>query len=131
MKLKKTTCFLALVLPVWASGGPYKETMKEACPNQWEMTEEAVPIVNSQYTLWPGGSDSGNDDRENVRANLSTSETIVTIAPATEEDLVDDPLTVASNCLKYRNYEVDYAVHEGFAPPYVDLTKGWIPAAAF
>ena len=149
MKSLKFLVLAVLAAPTSVSSGPYTAQMQNACPEGWEDTTREIPIVYpstqipwKQNTL-PNSVGSSNspafgivatgidlEDLGGVHNLLSPASIIATISPATQDDFVADPLTIASNCLMYRNLEVDTA---GYVAPVVveNLETGWIPAAIF
>ena len=102
-----------------------------ACPDGWELNTQVVPVLSATSEI-PWGIDT--DDQQIARSELGISsvEDTLDMSPVTLDDFVNDPLTVASHCLAYRNWVVDGT--EYFPEP--NLVKpnpavGWIPAAIF
>lgn len=112
-----------------ASSGPFEAQMKRVCPDDWQLTTKEVPVITSSLNPWGGA-----DDKNTVKEHLSRTELIKTLDKEviTSDDLVNDLLTVASECLVYRNFEVDG--HGPFIPPEEREPVeglGWLPAAIF
>lgn len=150
MKIKQIlVCSALLALPVMANSGSYTAQMKNACPGGWEETSSILPIVLSDTQIpWrklePPVSDTGFSrslliaplgidpaDINAVYNSLTPAAIIATISPATQQDLAGDPLTIASNCLLYRNFELDTATYVAPRAVAENLKTGWIPAAIF
>ena len=115
-------------MPMLATSGPYTAKMQSACPQAWEDTTKSIEVIYPSNDPWRL-SDNKLADQASVKSTLAPSDVLATIDPATQNDLVNDPLTIASNCLMYRNFEVD-TVNEKEPPAVpVNLQTGWIPAA--
>ncbi|MEM7357695.1 MAG: hypothetical protein AAF431_01165 [Pseudomonadota bacterium] len=109
-----------------AAAGPYTSKMNKACPNAWTLTDKPVPEVDPASNYWA----VGGDDKSEGRDHIDEADVIVTIddVPVTTDELIDDNLTVASECLVYRNLE--YQTYDYATPPSVpaNVTTGWMPA---
>lgn len=101
-----------------------------ACPDGWSLTDSVIPQIRPTTTPWG----EGTEDKSIAKSHLSGSNPVITINtdPVTNDDLVDDLLTVASECLRYRNMLVD---GEKYYPPSPsverDITVGFITASVF
>ncbi|MEM7360907.1 MAG: hypothetical protein AAF431_17585 [Pseudomonadota bacterium] len=109
--------------------GPYTASKDKACPDAWALTNKTIPVIASTTDPWGVAT----NDKDLARTHLSSVSPIETVKmlPVTDDDLVDDLLTVASECLVYRNYELDtwdYVPPEPITP---NTVTGWIPAAVF
>jgi len=112
--------------------GPHTANKNKACPDSWGLTDKVINVVQSTDNPW-GVVAGGVDDKAIAKTHLSKAKPIETIdkAPITSDDLVNDPLTVASECLLYRNFEVDtwdYVLPPPAAP---NPATGWIPAVIY
>ena len=110
--------------------GPYTAQKNRACPEGWEDTKVTVPVISDASAPW--GDESSGDKAAGLthitpRAQVNTIDDL----PVTPQDKVDDPLTVASECLVFRNMEVDASGHVASAPVTADPSLGWIPAAIY
>ncbi|MEM7357692.1 MAG: hypothetical protein AAF431_01150 [Pseudomonadota bacterium] len=98
------------------------------CPDGWADRSDEIPVVGSSGIPWGSGGQDESMARANLLANDPVVETVDSV-PVTIDDLVSDSLTVASECLKYRNMVVDDADYFPPAPPVVAKPEnGWIPA---
>jgi len=101
-----------------------------ACPDAWAFTDKAIPEIRSSTDPWGEGA----DDKTTAKTHLSGADPVITIDAdsVTNDDLVDDLLTVASECLLYRSMLVD---GEKYYPPSPAVErrkeKGFIPASVF
>ncbi len=105
----------------------YTPQVQVACPEAWEDTTKEIPVVWQNTDPWAGNA----TDKAAAQSYIANAKVIETIDPATTEALLSDALTIASECLKYRNFMVDTAT--GTTTPNVPLNTatGWIPAAIF
>jgi len=110
-----------LSCPFSVSAGPYTKSIISACPQSSQIEE------SREY--W----EVGTDDKSAAEEHLGWAKPIKTIdkspSSITAKDYVNDPLTVASECLLYRSLAVDTAAHvdsQDDVPP--NLTTGWMPA---
>lgn len=130
--LKKAVAgFMMLCFTELIEAGPHTQNMYRACPDGWSATNKALPVIWPTTNPWSDPA-TGLEDKQIAQTHLATSRAIQTIdkdGPITSEDLVEDPLTVASECLVYRNFEVDY--WDYVAPPAStpNTETGWIPAS--
>ena len=101
-----------------------------ACPDAWIFNDKAIPVTNANTNPWG----EGTEDKLQAKTHLSTATIVKTIdaVPVTSDDLVDDLLTVASECLVYRNMLVDGAKYYPPSPVVIrNVTTGFIPASIF
>lgn len=109
-----------------AMASPFSATKNDACPDAWELTDQAIPVISASTNPWGVQT----NDKDLAESHLVATQPIETIdaVPVTSDELVDDLLTVASACLVYRNFEVNSA--GSTAPPSVapNVSTGWIPA---
>lgn len=131
--LKKGVAFSFLLsLSNVVVAGPYTVAKNRACPDSWALTDKAIPVVYSTVTPW-GVPANGVNDKAIGKTHLSGARPIQTIekTSVTNDDLINDPLTVASECLVYRNIEVD--TWNYVAPPKVILNTSisWMPVVIF
>jgi len=125
-----------------AYAGPYTAKMQKACPDGWQNTKRTVPVVSTsaweQNETGPWNKDALVTDKTQAKTNLQNTDVIKTIDTdygQKPDKLIDyliaDPLTVASECLKYRNFTVD--TMDYVAPPDVphNPNAGWVPAVMF
>ena len=108
----------------------YTEKMKETCPNSWEISDSVVPVLTNNL-INPWGQNT--DDKSLANGHLSNIQPTHTIADevVTRNDYVDDLLTVASECLVYRDMDVNEA-HPAYVPPNpTDVTRGWMSVVIF
>jgi hypothetical protein len=107
------------------------EPMRDkACPDAWSMTDKAIPVVRSTANPWG----EGTDDKVIAKAHLSEASPVITVdaLPITNDDLVNDNLTVASECLVYRNMLVNGDNYYPLSPPTErNVATGFIPASVF
>lgn len=106
---------------------PYEQPKNIACPDAWSDTTEPIPVIIPSLEPW-----SDEDDRDSAKQRLATSGPIITIdnLPVTDEDLANDLLTVASECLVYRNLMVDTSDYVP-TPSKPNYDNGWLPASIF
>lgn len=126
------TAILTMLMPVVVAAGPHTAGKNKACPDVWALTDKVIPEIRSNTNPW--GIASGDvDDKEIAKTHLSSARPIQTIdkLPITNVDLVDDLLTVASECLVYRNFEAD--TWNYVAPPAVTPvpSNGWMTVVVF
>lgn len=107
------------------------EPMRDkACPDQWSFNDKAIPVIGATSNPWG----EGTDDKAIAKTHLSAASTVITVdaVPVTNDDLVNDLLTVASECLLYRNMLVN---GDNYYPPSPSIernvTTGFIPASVF
>lgn len=130
MELRLITLLSLLLLSSGANAGPYTGLKNIACPEGWESTTAVIPVISDDLNPW---SDN-QDDKSATQTHLGNTQPIITIdkVPSMVDslDLVDDELTVASDCLVYRNFEVDTY---NYVAPVSNSTNeyGWMPAAIF
>jgi len=124
----KLPLYIAILVPNMVMAGPYSQSKNIACPEEWSDTKEPIPVIMSNTQPWS----SDQADKANAKNHISLRDPIVTIdaLPVTDDDLIDDLLTVASECLVYRNFEADTADYVAplSAPNY---DNGWMPAGIF
>lgn len=138
MNISNHLCSLSLCLAISASvsslahAGQYTATKNKACPDAWSITDKAIPIVDSDSDPW-GESVDGVDDKALAKSHLVSSKPIETVSmlPVTSEDLINDPLTVASECLVYRNFEADTVDAVASPAPTPNPATGWVPAVIY
>lgn len=123
--LSKVFLFFVIFSPCFAQTA----VKKRACPDKWQVTTESIPVIKAN-TKSPWGK---GDDKPQAKKHLSKAKIINTIDKdnITADDLVGDLLTVASECLVYRNLAVDgYGTS---TQPSIDPNTdyGWLPAAVF
>ena len=130
--------FIGFALTQPSVAGPYTTTKDRACPDSWQITTTAIPVVwkstgHSATSSYPYAVGSTSGDKTNVHSHINAANPIETIdgTPLTQIENQEDLLTIASECLTYRNYEVD--THDFVSPPAVapNIATGWIPAAIF
>ena len=114
-----------------AVGAEADGVKNRACPDGWSLNTQVIPVLSTTSAM-PWGVDT--DDQQIARSELGISsvEDTLDIRPVTLDDVVNDPLTVASHCLAYRNWVVDGT--EYFPEPNPvepNPAVGWIPAAVF
>jgi hypothetical protein len=108
-----------------------------ACPDAWSFTDRVIPVVYQDASLnkWPWGV-APSTDRPDAQAHILSVNPapIATIdgTALTSVNLQNDLLTIASECLLYRNMLVD---GQQFHPPSPPLDRnaatGFIPASVF
>lgn len=128
----KTTLIFKVCLAVLISGAASAATVKPfkdiACPDAWAFTDKTIPVIISSM---PDPWGVGTDDQDKAKIHLSTADVVesIDVVPVTNDDLVMDKLTVASECLVWRNLMVDGAQ---YYPPAGTVERkvsnGWIPA---
>lgn len=123
----------SLALAIFASNvdaGPYTAAKNNACPKAWEDSKAVIPVIPTSRETWDA---SVAADKTAGLAHITNRAQLETIdaVPVTPQNKVDDQLTVASECLVYRNFEVDTADY--VAPPSVapNNSLGWLPAAIY
>lgn len=123
-----------MLLTSMAFAGPHTNTKNKACPDAWALTDKAIPVIypTTQDIQSPWGV-APSSDKTQAQLHIDATNPIQTIdgTELTQEHDKDDLLTIASECLVYRNFEVDGAQYT--APPVVEqnTATGWIPAAIF
>jgi len=120
------TVLMFMALPAFA--GPYTGAKNVVCPEEWSDTKEPIPVIAPNLEPWAEDA----SDKENTKNHIASRDPIVTLdaLPVNDDDLVDDLLTVASECLVYRNFAVDTADYvEPTSEPNYD--NGWMPASIF
>lgn len=126
-----TSLLMTLVVSNAALAGPYTGAKNNACPDSWSLTDKAIAVYYSSSSTYPWGK--GADDKSRAKSHLTSARPVKTIdkLPIINDDLVNDPLTVASECLVYRNFEAD--TYNYVAPPAVtpNVATGWIPAVLY
>jgi len=101
-----------------------------ACPDAWAFTDKTIPEIRPSTDPWG----EGTDDKSIAKSHLSGADPVVTIDAdaVTDDALVDDLLTVASECLLYRSMLVD---GDQYYPPSPSVERntatGFIPASVF
>jgi len=99
-----------------------------ACPEQWGIDTKIIPVIGPNTNADPWSNDSA--DKRIAKNHISSIDVIDTIdaVPVTNDQRVDDLLTVASECLAFRNLVVngdkvypeagivDYRPEFGFIP---------------
>ena len=153
LPMKLACSLFALGLCATVMAGPYTATKDRACPGLWEPTTKVIPVIwpsTKAYAPPPGSEgleqiaagivadaaaarthiESRNVidtiDREEFYVSQGTSITLpVGFSPAS------DLLTVASECLVYRNLEVDSNTPSSAPNVPTNTGNGWIPAAVF
>lgn len=125
--MKKLTLVFAVLFPFAVVAGPYTNTKNKACPEDWESTTKVIPVISSSTDPW---DDDSNTDKNTAKSHLERVKPIETLDanPVTSEALVDDLLTVASECLAYRNFEVDTAGYTEPPASQPNTSVGWLPA---
>lgn len=119
---------LALIGIGAAQAGPYTAAKNNACPEGWEDTGKAIPVIGVPNTPWKDAADeSAGLTHITPRASLQTIDAL----PVTPAHKAADALTVASECLVYRNFEVDTAGYVAPAPTEPNSALGWLPAAIY
>ena len=110
-----------------AMAGPYTVDKNKACPDAWAITSDVIPEVNGTNAS-PWGVNTS--DKAIGKTHLIGAAPIQTIdaVPVTDDDLIDDLLTVASECLMYRNFEVDTFYYVAPPPTTPNIATGWLPA---
>jgi len=107
------------------------EPMRDkACPDKWSFTDKAIPVIGGTSNPW--GEDT--DDKAIAKTHLSVASPVITVdaVPVTNDDLVNDLLTVASECLVYRNMLVNGDNYYPPSPPIErNVVTGFIPASVF
>lgn len=130
--MRLSIIFVCAFMASSVEAGPYTSVKNKACPDSWALTDKVLPVVDSTSSPW-GEPSNGVDDKALAKTHIGSAGPVVTIdmLPVTDDDLVNDLLTVASECLVYRNFEVD--TWNYVAPPVAAPTPatGWIPAAIF
>lgn len=112
-----------------AISGPYTSQKNVACPKVWEDVDSVIPILPAEE-VWDSES---SEDKAQALAHITPRAEPNTIdaVPVSAQDKVDDPLTLASECLVYRNLEVDTVDYVEVTNSPVDTSLGWLPAAIF
>jgi len=114
-----------------AFAAPPETFIDIACPEEWELSGNVVPVV----PVVPTDSDPWQDenDKNKARAHVGSADLVDTLdalPPVGKDDRVNDLLTVASECLVFKNLLVD---GEQYYPQPGSVTRaksnGWIPAA--
>ena len=118
--------------------GPYTAAKNNACPDSWQITTTAIPVVykstgHSTTSSYPYQSGSASTDKSTVHSHLDSAKAIETIdgTQLTQLNQEDDLLTIASECLKYRNFAADTSDFVTPAALEPNVVTGWIPAAIF
>lgn len=123
--------YLLIILLTSSALASNVEPMRDkACPDGWSLTDTVVPVIASTSNPWGVGT----DDKSIAKAHLSAADSIETIdaVPITDDDRVNDLLTVASECLAYRNMLVDNVQYNPPSPPVRRNTAtGFIAASVF
>jgi hypothetical protein len=133
IKIPTRVCLFSLVFVcAQAHSGQFTDAKNKACPDAWALTDKTVPIVYSTTNPWSQSANAAND-KALAKSHIAESKPLVTLPtlPVTDDDLVNDPLTVASECLVYRNFEVDTWSYVEPPAQTPNLLTGWIPAAVF
>ncbi len=124
--------YLLLVGIVFAESAiaDYDQLRNSACPDGWQMHQQAVPDLNSA-NLNPWGVNTS--DRAIALSffgsSVSDDSPTVDAQPASAAAKVDDLLTVASECLLYRSHIVKGDTYMPPVPPVeYNPSMGWIPA---
>ena len=111
-----------------------------ACPGEWSVDSDVIPIITD--SLQPWGKHNGEPvteskieaDKAISLENIASTSVISTIdeLPVTVQKMNDDLLTVASECLVFKNMVVD---GEQYYPPAGPVEYrpevGFIAASAF
>lgn len=129
-KMKSNIKLLLFSLSLTSSlvyAGLHSGATQRACPDGWADTSMIIPVAEPSGDPW--GPTNGAQDKAIAKTHLSSVRPIETIDtnPVTDDDLVNDLLTVASECLVYRNFEVDAARQAPPAPQAIDSTVAWVP----
>lgn len=106
-----------------------------ACPDGWSPTDRIIPVIQSDGTVdkWPWGIAPSTDSAD-AREHIASANPIQTSdgTDLTSIEYPDDLLTIASECLVYRNLLVD---GEEYFPPSPSVRRnaatGFILASAF
>jgi len=128
--------FLVLMAFDKVIAGPFTAKKDNACPDSWQLTTVAIPVISKSLgatSSYPYKAGTNNTDKSKVLTHLNAANPIVTIdgTELTELKIEDDLLTIASECLRYRNLEAgtyDYVAPVA-GPP--NVATGWVPAAIF
>lgn len=125
-----------LALPAMVSAGPHTVAKNQACPDSWALTNATIDPAHPT-NVW-GVASGSVDDKAVAEAHLAGQSLIETVeqSPVTSDDLVNDLLTVASECLVYRNFEIDtlnYVAPAPVTPAPVtpNVAMGWLPAILY
>jgi len=117
---------------VWA--GQYTTTKNKACPDAWALTDKAIPVIypSTEESKSPWGV-APSTDKAQAQSHIDAVNPVQTIdgTELTQEHDRDDLLTIASECLVLRNFEVDGP--QSAVPTVVEqnTATGWVPAAIF
>ena len=123
-----------LLLPALSSAGTYTATKNKACPDAWAATDSSIPIVykTTEENRPPWGV-APSTDKVDAQTHISSSHALVTTdgTNLTESNFEDDLLTIASECLMYRNFEADSWNYVAPEPTQLNTASGWMPAVIF
>ncbi|MFQ3246125.1 MAG: hypothetical protein ACI9SP_002776 [Arenicella sp.] len=128
--MKKKYLLLSLLFSASSFAANVEPIRDAACPDKWIFTDKAIPMISSSTNPW--GQET--NDKDQAKTHLSNVDVVETISafPVTNDDLVNDPLTVASECLIYKNMLVDGVQ---YYPPSPSVPRnratGFIPASVF
>lgn len=121
---------LILMCPAVGYAAEVEPMRDKACPDAWSFTDKPIPVISSTTNPWG----EGTDDKAIAKTHLSGANPVVTVnaTPVTNDDLVNDPLTVASECLVYKNMLVNGDQYYPPSPPIErNVAIGFIPASVF
>lgn len=149
LRLKIAYSLLGLSFCCGALAGPYTATKDKACPELWEATTKVVPVVwpNTQAYAPPPNTEGEDQilagkaaDEQAARTHIASRNVINTLSDTlvvsgghviTSPSPGDDLLSIASECLVYRNLEVDSNAPGSAADGPTNTENGWIPAVVF
>jgi len=137
-----SSCFILAGFSGVAVSGPYTALKDNACPKGWEDTKGIVPVIPTAEDPWGVISEDQSEeelaaasaaDKALALEHITPRAEVQTIdgVPITPQDKVDDLLTVASECLVYRNLEVDTVDYVAPVAVALDTSLGWLPAAIY
>jgi len=139
--MKATSLLLLLFVSRAAMSANVEPIRDRACPGHWEPTGSTVPVIfdstEEKRPPWgpPPGVDpeawaeSATSDRDKAKAHIRSSGALIT---TTGSPVREDLLTIASECLVYRNLLVDGSQYFPPAPPVtLNTDLGFIPASVF
>jgi len=139
--INKNVLVVLLAVPMISWAGPHTAAKNKACPGHWEPTNSTVPVIfnstEEKRPPWgaPPGTDpdewadSANSDRNKAKAHIDASGALVTTDPTFSQDI--DLLTVASECLMFRNFEVGASQNSPTEPTPINTENGWMRAVIF
>lgn len=134
MNIVKLVLWMLAASPLVTHAGPYTAKKNIACPSAWENTEKTIPTINQSTAIHnsPWGI-APSTDKAVGQGHITAAPPVVTVDGTllTELNVEDDLLTIASECLKHRNFEVDTYNYVAPSPPTPNTATGWIPAALF